>query len=163
MGCCCGTRAVNADQQDRGPLDDDQEERDVEAGLEDVNVVNVQLPTVYYVIIGRGPMAVVNHRTLRESEWGQDRIGLRPVLHIGAPNPWPQYMQHGLGQPNHLLSFPAFVNQPVDGPQRDGGLDSQHFGQRITAEFDALEKEVAAECRDPRLLRLASRSAWRRC
>jgi len=148
MGCCCGTDAVDSDQEDCGLLDNQpqDDERDVEAGLEDLNVVNVQLPPVYYVIIGRGPMAVVNHRTLRESAWGQERIGLRPVLHIGGPNPWPQYMQHGLGQPDHLLSFPAFANQPSQGGNAiDGGLDSRHFGQRITAEFNTLGALLAEE------------------
>lgn len=145
MGCCCGTGAVDDEAKQRRLLQDepDDDARDVEAGLEGVNVVNVLLPPVYYVIVGRGPMAVVNHRTLRESAWGLERIGGLPVVHVGFPNPWPRYLRHGLGQPNHLLSFPAFANQPsIGGGAIDGGLDSQHFGQQISREFDTLGAEV---------------------
>ncbi|WP_437992733.1 hypothetical protein [Sorangium sp. So ce145] len=148
MGCCCGTGAVDDEAEQRRLVQDepDNDARDVEAGLEGLNVVNVLLPTVYYVIVGRGPMAVVNHRTLVESAWGQGRLGELPVLHVGFPNPWPRYLQHGLGQPNHLLSFPAFANQPsVGGNAIDGGLDSQHFGAQISAEFDTLGAGVAEE------------------
>ncbi|WP_437716153.1 hypothetical protein WMF45_06910 [Sorangium sp. So ce448] len=148
MGCCCGTSAVDDEAEQRQLVQDepDDDARDVDAGLEGLNVVNVQLPTVYYVIVGRGPMAVVNHRTLRASAWGRDRIGELPVLHVGFPNPWPRYLRHGLGQPNHLLSFPAFANQPsIGGGAIDGGLDSQHFGGQISAEFDTLDAQVAEE------------------
>lgn len=112
----------------------------MQGALQDQNVINVQLPTIYYVIVGRGPMAVVNHRTLLQTDWGRGRIGGRRVVHIGAPNPWPRYLQHGLGQPNHLLSFPGLINQPsVGGAAVDGGLDSQHFGERFNTEFAAIQ------------------------
>jgi hypothetical protein len=88
-------------------------------------------------------MAVVNHSTLRQSAWGQERLGDLPVLHIGAPNPWPRYLRHGLGQPNHLLSFPGFEaeNQPsAAGPDHtiDGGLDSQYFGRCVEEQLNGL-------------------------
>lgn len=102
---------------------------------------NIQLPDVYYVIIGKGPMAVVNHITLRADRSERDRIGDKIVMHIGFPNPWPHYFKHGLGQPNHLLSFPGFNNREMTEGGRDtvtdSGLDSIHFGNRVTAEYVA--------------------------
>lgn len=110
--------------------------RQVQGALEVVNVLNAPLPPIYYVIVGRGPMAVVNHRTLLQTQWGRDRIAGHRVVHLGAPNPWPSYLRHGLGQPNHLLSFPGLANQPsVGGDVIDGGLDSRHFGERFNTEF----------------------------
>lgn len=150
MGCCCGTDTVDDDYQALS------QGTDLEAGgglelqvsLENDNVIDEVLPTIYYVIVGRGPMAVVDHRTLLGSAWGVGRIDGRTILHVGAPNPWPRYLRHGLGQPNHLLSFPGFVHQPsAAGPQNtvDGGLDSQYFGQCISQEFAALEHVETAE------------------
>src|SRR5438270_7517202 len=124
MGCCDGTDDVDSadghepQEYELVDLDDvDVDGHDVHAlvALEEINVLNVQPTPLYYVIIGRGPMAVVNHRTLLESEWGRARLGNYPVIHVGFPNPWPRYLRHGLGQPNHLLSFPAFRNQPSIG------------------------------------------------
>lgn len=98
------------------------------------------VPPIYYVIVGRGPAAVINHATLVQSDFGQARLGTLPVMHIGFQNPWPNYLQHGMGQPPHLLSLPGFDagNQPTGGPQHDGGLDSTHFGARINDEFERL-------------------------
>lgn len=102
------------------------------------NTVNTPVE-VYYVIIGRGPMAVVNHLTLRADRSNERRIGDREVMHIGFPNPWPKYFEHGLGQPNHLLSFPSFDNDTMtSGRSKDDGLNSHHFGERVDAEFDTL-------------------------
>ncbi|MEX1363999.1 MAG: hypothetical protein AB1Z98_12790 [Nannocystaceae bacterium] len=126
---------------------------EIEVSLEDLNTIDDRLPPVYYVIIGRGPMAVVDHRTLVQSAWGRARIGGRTVMHIGFPNPWPQYFEHGLGQPTHLLSLPGFQNQPsgID-PQAfngelvvDGGLNSQAFGRCIDDEFALLQGVEVAE------------------
>lgn len=141
MGCCDSPRKPTAKKKDpvTQPLLQ-QQARNSSIQLQQLNVINVVLPTVYYVIIGRGPMAVVNHRTLLESQWGLQRIGNHRIIHVGFPNPWPKYLKHGLGQPNHLLSFPAFRNQPSvgGGPPVDGGLDSQHFGAQVDAEFNSL-------------------------
>jgi len=143
MGSCCGIDSVD---EQRRLLEEEERNRvqppprQVQVALEVVNVVDVPLPTIYYVIVGRGPMAVVNHRTLLETEWGTARIGGHRVVHIGAPNPWPRYLRHGLGQPNHLLSFPGLVNQPSQGGETiDGGLDSRHFGTRFNTEFEGLD------------------------
>ncbi|MGH1341100.1 MAG: hypothetical protein ACRBN8_06085 [Nannocystales bacterium] len=102
-----------------------------------VNAINMQPPEVYYVIIGRGPMAVVNSTTLQADRSDDNRVEGKTIMHIGFPNPWPKYFQHGLGQPNHLLSFPGFDNDAMmTGPTKDSGLDSQHFGDRIDAEAE---------------------------
>lgn len=171
MGCCCGTNAIRDEEkqhvlkeqdkkpttqnilkeQDKKPTtqhtlkdQDKKPTKELPVSLEKPNVSNVQLPTIYYVIVGLGPMAVVNHRTLLESTEGRKRLGQHPVLHVGFANPWPKYLRHGLGQPNHLLSFPAFRNQPSEnGETKDGGLDSQHFGRQVDAEFETLRAKVA--------------------
>src|SRR2546425_10160240 len=46
------------------------------------------LPPVYYVIVGCGPAAVIDHTTLRQSDFGKLRLGKLPVMHIGFPSPW---------------------------------------------------------------------------
>jgi hypothetical protein len=147
MGCCDGTDDIDDDNEvdDNGGEQQNLLQNQIPLNLN--IVVNVPLPEVYYVIIGRGPMAVVNHRTLLESQSGLNRLGVLPVMHVGFPNPWPRYLRHGLGQPNHLLSFPGFRHQPSqNGAMIDGGLDSQHFGAQVQAEFDLLPvAEVAAE------------------
>lgn len=102
-----------------------------------------RLPPVYYVIVGCGPAAVINHATLRASPQGMARINGLPVMHIGFANPWRGYMQHGMGQPPHLLSLPGFdrSNQPPrNGAAVDGGLDSKHFAAQVDAEFSRLQK-----------------------
>ena len=111
------------------------------------------LPPVYYVIVGRGPMAVVNHSTLRESNAGKKRLAELPVLHIGFPNPWPKYLEHGLGQPNHLLSLPGFQAkfQPSGaGPEKtlDGGLNSQFFGACVDKQLKDLQEKYEVEVID---------------
>lgn len=67
---------------------------------------------VYYVIIGCGTAAVVNHTTLRQTEWGKDRIGTLPVMHIGFKDPWSHYYRHGMGQPPYLLTMPGYHTRP---------------------------------------------------
>lgn len=149
MGACCGTDTIEEERQaDRGAEERPLLPRRVAASLEDHNVINDALPRVYYVIIGRGPMAVVNHRTLIATAWGRARIDSHPILHIGAPNSWPSYVRHGLGQPNHLLSLPGFERQPsAAGPEWlvDGGLNSQYFGQCVDEEFRSLGRVEIAE------------------
>jgi len=166
MTCCCGTDSV--DEQSTPLLRNKPPPkkplvRKAPVRLEDANNVNVQLPPVYYVIVGRGPMAVVNHRTLRASEWGKARLAALKVLHLGFPNPWPKYLKHGLGQPNHLLSLPGFTNQPsAAGPEKtvDGGLDSQHFGGCVDDEYAALKDGFAGvESRDEWVALVQARTA----
>lgn len=153
MGQCLGINIFNQQQEDVAAAQDDAgpEPRVVEISFEDINTIDERSPKVYYVIVGRGPMAVVNLSTLQQSAWGRDRIGERTVLFVGFPNPWPRYLQHGLGQPNYLLSLPGFLpaNQPSQaGPAFtiDGGLDSQEFGRRVDQQFNTFNNvEVAQE------------------
>ncbi|MEM7155654.1 MAG: hypothetical protein AAF799_22585 [Myxococcota bacterium] len=153
MGQCLGIDIFNTERaqaEEAGPPAGPQPPV-VEISLEDVNTIDERSPTVYYVIVGRGPMAVVDYATLQGSPWGRNRIGGRTVLFVGFPNPWPRYLRHGLGQPNYLLSLPGFqaANQPSRaGPNLtiDGGLDSQHFGGCVDAEFNTFNNvEVAQE------------------
>jgi hypothetical protein len=106
---------------------------------ERVNSVNVPPPEVFYVIVGCGPAAVINHTTLRASAEGRKRIGKLRVMHIGFKNPWPSYLKHGMGQPPYLLSLPGFVKQPNAGGQEiDGGLNSRVFGGAVDNQLEYL-------------------------
>jgi hypothetical protein len=106
-------------------------------GSTNVNTHSGTIP-VYYVIIGRGPAAIINHTTLRQSEFGKNRIESLPVMHIGFANPWTKYMQHGMGQPPHLLNLPGFKEHP-DEVVIDGGFNSKHFGAMIDGEYNRLK------------------------
>ncbi len=64
-----------------------------------LNTTASQPPNGYYVIIGQGPAAVINHTTLRQSKAGKQRLGDLPVLHIGFADPWSLYHEHGMGHP----------------------------------------------------------------
>ncbi len=155
MGNCLGLlplkNAAAAHQQARPQT---RRSRRLDVALRQTNTANEPPPTVYYVIIGCGPMAVVNHITLRHDRSGERRIADKDILHIGFPNPWPKYFEHGLGQPPHLLSFPGFDNNEMTGEllsaqererlQKDSGLNSQHFGRRIDAELLRLFPDEAA-------------------
>jgi hypothetical protein len=102
------------------------------------------LPPVFYVIVGCGPAAVINHTTLIQTEFGRKRredspAGTIPILHVGFPNPWSKYFEHGMGQPPHLLSLPGFKpeNQPCASDRTiDEGLNSRVFGACVDAEFE---------------------------
>lgn len=103
-------------------------------GLDTVNLIE----PVYYVIVGRGPAAVINHTTLRQTEFGKKRIEGLPVMHIGFANPWTKYMQHGMGQPPHLLSLPGFAEHPRNDDTVDEGLNSRGFAACVENEFQRL-------------------------
>jgi len=65
----------------------------------------------YYVIIGRGYTAVVNHATLLQSDYGKKRINGYKVLHIGYRDPWLTYANHEMNQNGHLMVLPGFKSQ----------------------------------------------------
>ncbi len=75
-----------------------------------VNKVNMPLP---YVIIGRGFAATLNLVTLLKSPWGLKRLGGRPVIFIGYPDPWMSYIGHNMNQEVELLTLPGFKNRPA--------------------------------------------------
>ncbi|MCH8150051.1 MAG: hypothetical protein IH987_19070 [Planctomycetes bacterium] len=78
------------------------------AGSEkEVNTVNIP---PYYVIIGRGFSAIVNHSTLLQSEWGKKRLGGCEVVYLGFPDPWQGYVTHNMNQDAMLLIHPGFLN-----------------------------------------------------
>lgn len=152
MTCCCGTKVVQRDSEELAsqPVPSPLVTRSVRVALggRGLNAVNEPEPEAFYVIVGRGPMAVVNHSTLRKSDFGTKRIGEAKVLHLGFPNPWPKYLAHGLGQPNYLLSLPGFTpqNQPsaaLGKETLDGGLNSQYFGACVDKEYAELSREFS--------------------
>lgn len=72
----------------------------------------------YYVILGAGFAAVLNHTLLRRQP-GPGRIGELPVLHIGESDPWSLYDPAPMGQwPNALtlpgIEFDAESAKPYD-------------------------------------------------
>lgn len=112
-----------------------------------VNTVDVQIPG-YYVIVGRGTAAIVNHSTLRRSAEGQKRLRLKgdepetllPVMHIGMEDPWLNYAKHGMGQPPYLLNMPGY-QAPVAPDEVDmvrTGCSSKKFSASTEAEWQAL-------------------------
>jgi hypothetical protein len=100
--------------------------------------------TGYYVIIGCGVAAVVNHTTLRQTEWGKQRIGDLSVMHIGFDDPWSHYHPHKMGQSRNLLTFPGYEKR-FD-PEKEKGADqprmsnlfaedTRHEQERLRAEY----------------------------
>ena len=78
-----------------------------------VDTVAEIAPPGYYVIVGFGAAAVVNHTTLRRSKAGWDRINNVTVVHVGFEDPWKHYRSHLMGQIANLLSIPGYENSPV--------------------------------------------------
>jgi len=72
------------------------------------DTLSVPPPPIWYVIVGEGAAAMVNHTTLRQSKWGRERIGKLPVLHVGFGDPWLLYHDHGMGQPAFLMRMPGY-------------------------------------------------------
>lgn len=96
----------------------------------------------YYVIIGCGTAAVVNHTTLRQTRWGMDRINRLPVMHIGFKDPWATYYPHGMGQPPYLLTMPGYHNRPGPGSKTIGPrLLSKEFAANTQTEWSLLESK----------------------
>jgi hypothetical protein len=146
MGCCCFDGGqMEQDANDLGssaPTERTPLNRRVSPSsgqsTPPINSSDIPRPPVFYVIVGRGPAAVIDHTTLR----GGPRLGQLPVLHIGFANPWPQYLEHGMGQPAYLLSLPGFHAQPnAGGHEIDGGLHSRDFGAAIDAQMTWLRQQ----------------------
>jgi len=103
--------------------------------------------TIYYVIIGRGTAAVVNHTTLRQTDWGKQRIGNLPVMHIGFEDPWRHYRSHRMGQNSHLLSMPGYEKRPstkermLDRPRISSrfAADTRHEFKRLKSQYNTIE------------------------
>lgn len=106
-----------------------------------LDTLTVGLPTAYYVIVGRGAAAVVNHTTLLQSELGRDRIGDLPVMHVGFDDPWSHYHEHGMGQPPYLLAMPGY-HEPVapDAKVIRSGCSSLVFARSTQAELERIER-----------------------
>ncbi len=102
-----------------------------------------------YVIVGNGFSSVVNHATLRLSEWGKGRLGRAEVWHIYQLDPWPTYVDHDMGQWTDLLTLPGFNNTPSGATNKY--LRSKEFGTLTGRQLDDIIKEVPdgqAETRD---------------
>ena len=93
----------------------------------------------YYVIIGMGFSALLNHVTMRFNE-RDSRIGKLPVLHIGKTDPWKLYNPIPMGQWPNLLTLPAFINRPVNCDHKDF-LPSTEFVRMLEQEWEALAQK----------------------
>jgi hypothetical protein len=92
-----------------------------------------------YVIVGNGFSAVVNHVTLRLSDFGKARLGRAQVIHIYEKNPWFTYFSHDMGQWTDLLTLPGFHFTPPGGTS-DRFLASNEFAINTGRELDAVIK-----------------------
>lgn len=125
-----------------------------ETGLQKVlDTYSAPLPNGYYVIVGGGAAAMVNHTTLRQSTKGKSRmahpedkeVGL-PVLHIALPDPWLHYHHHGMGQPPYLLGLPGYHKPvPPDAAPYKHSCSSEQFAASTQAEWNLLSKTFASE------------------
>jgi hypothetical protein len=114
------------------------------------DVANSYNDRPYYVIIGCGFAATVDHATLVQSTWGVARLGKLDVLHIGFPDPWRTYHKHNMNQEIELLTLPGYSNQPDEGdtepvPDDDGAyrwLLSTSFAQINRDEISGLVTEA---------------------
>jgi hypothetical protein len=104
-----------------------------------VDTIARTIPNAYYVIVGRGAAAVVNHSTLQQCDEGRDRLGGLPVINVGMPDPWLHYYPHGMGQPPFLLSMPGY-RDPVrpDADLINGGTRSTVFADKTAGELERL-------------------------
>ena len=129
----------------RGPSESDR-----------LDTVHKPKPTAYYVIVGRGTAAIVNHTTLRQTSWGRSRLAdptdpsrTLPVMHIGFRDPWEGYFAHGMGQPPHLLGLPGYHTRPdASTPTIRHGTRSKSFAAFNRLEWDLLGWRYAFEVRE---------------
>lgn len=91
-----------------------------------------------YVIIGTGFSAIVNHATLRRSEWGKARIAGMQIVHLSQGDPWGAYVDHGMGQWGDLLTLPGFFFRP-DAASADKFLSSADFASNTEKETRRLK------------------------
>ena len=81
----------------------------------------------YYVIIGCGFSAILNHVQLVQST--ASRIQSLTILHIGLEDPWLHYRSMPMGQWPSLLSLPGYSVLAVD-PHGTAPLGSKLFADR---------------------------------
>lgn len=98
----------------------------------------------YYVIVGNGFAAILDHLTLLES----GRLnGKPPVVHIGGPDPWSLYYPHRMGQWPCLLTLPGYSFHPAAAAEWDFA-DAAAFAQANSAQARKLGLvTMAAEVR----------------
>jgi len=101
------------------------------------------IPPAFYVIVGCGAAAVVNHTTLRQTEFGWNRIDRLPVVHLGFEDPWKHYRNHQMGQIANLLQLPGFHRSPFsNGENLTQPRWSQNFAADVAAEWKDLGRAV---------------------
>ncbi|MGH9663450.1 MAG: hypothetical protein ACRD9L_03385, partial [Bryobacteraceae bacterium] len=100
--------------------------------------VNSYSDEPFYVIIGCGFAATVNHATLDQTPWGRTRTGQYRILHIGFPDPWRIYHPHDMNQELELLVLPGYMHQPGESDTAEVGrwLRSPAFASVNEAEFE---------------------------
>lgn len=92
-----------------------------------------------YVIIGCGAAAIVNHTTLRQTKWGQDRVGNSRIIHVGFEDPWSHYNRHEMGQFPQLLGLPGYQARPGVLDDTTEPYTSTKFGQNTADELTRLK------------------------
>jgi hypothetical protein len=92
----------------------------------------------YYVIVGLGFSAILNHRLLRHR--GCRRIGDLRILHIGLSDPWANYDLRKMGQWPSLLALPGYKKQHDGDPPKDF-LSSHSFAEANGHERDRINEK----------------------
>lgn len=100
--------------------------------------VNTYNDEPFYVIIGCGFAATVDHATLDQTRWGRTRTGQYRILHIGFPDPWQIYHPHDMNQEFELLVLPGYLHQPRESETAEEGrwLRSPAFARVNQEEFE---------------------------
>ncbi len=96
----------------------------------------------FYVIVGLGFSAVLNHLLLRTTEVGEKRLGKLPILHIGLPDPWADYDVQKMGQWPCLLGLPGFSELHHRRPPAEY-LAPSAFAAATKLELDELQRKYS--------------------
>jgi hypothetical protein len=73
----------------------------------------------YYLIAGLGFSAILNHVLLQKTDFGRQRVGTRPIIHIGDADPWANYDIDRMGQWPALLHLPGFADSGLTEPAEE--------------------------------------------
>lgn len=105
----------------------------------------------FYLIIGLGFSAILNHTLLRRTPAGIARLNGLPILHVGLPDPWGIYDIDSMGQWPSLLCLPKFGDQhKPEAPDRF--LSPVAFARATTNELKALENDFHNDSTEPGLV-----------
>ena len=120
------------------------------SGQQPADVANTYDDAPYYVIIGCGFAATVDHATLLQSKWCEDRISNLEILHIGFPDPWRTYHEHNMNQEIELLTLPGYSNQPDENDTEPVADDDGDYQWLLSTSFARINRsEISGLLTEP--------------